>query len=75
MGDEKTETQNYNQISLQHYSMIMGWKEVAEPKQINCPKQDGNVTIQEDTVDAIIYFLFAPFVISESIEISCTEGK
>jgi hypothetical protein len=74
MGDGKEENESFSQISLQHYTTIMGWKEIVEPKLVNCPKQDGNVMIQEDTFDAILYFFFAPFLISESIEIKCTEG-
>lgn len=74
MGDSELNEQSVHHVSLQHYSTIMGWKEIVEPKLVNCPMQDGDVIIQEDTFDAIIYFIFAPFLISESIEITCTEG-
>ncbi|XDD44738.1 hypothetical protein AB3N58_17510 (plasmid) [Leptospira sp. WS60.C2] len=74
MGDEKVKDERIQHVSLQHYSTIMGWKEIGEPKLVTCPLQDGDVIIQEDTYDAIIYFIFAPFLISESIEIRCTDG-
>ncbi len=75
MGDLPENSEPINPVSLQHYTTIMGWKEISQTKSIDCPKQDGNIVIQEDVWDGIIYFFLAPFLISESIEISCSEVK